>query len=143
MEIRPIEDKDIAQVIALWEKCGLTRAYNDPLRDLEFALSGPSSEILVGEENGVLIASALVGFDGHRGYVYYVACDPDLAGRGYGRAIMQATETWLKERGVWKLNLMIRETNTKVIGFYEAIGYENQPRAVMAKWLEKPTASPQ
>ena len=83
----------------------------------------------------------MVGHDGHRGNVYYVAVDPARQEKGLGRAIMEVAEDWLRARGVWKLNLMVRASNEKVHGFYEAIGYVTQPRTVFTKWLEEPPES--
>jgi len=134
--IRPMKDGEEEAVIALWTACGLTRPWNDPVRDIAFARSGPASDVLVMEENGVIAASVMVGHDGHRGSVYYVSARPDCQGRGVGRAIMEAAEEWLKARGVWKLNLMIREDNHAVRDFYSAIGYEREERLNMAKRLE-------
>ena len=143
LSIRPMQDGEEDMVIDLWQSSGLTRAYNNPQRDVALARKGPSSDILVGLEDGAIRASVLVGYDGHRGCVYYLAVDPDAQGSGYGRAMMGAAEVWLKERGVWKLNLMVRETNATVHGFYEALGYETQPRTVFTKWLEEPDAPPE
>lgn len=136
MDIRSLKTSEIEEVITLWAACGLTRAYNEPGRDIEAALAHPEADILVGNEQNQLIASAMVGSDGHRGNVYYVACHPEFQGNGYGRLMMGAAEDWLNERGVWKLNLMVRESNQDVSSFYDAIGYERQPRIVMTKWLE-------
>ena len=142
LSIRPMRDGEEATVTGLWQKSGLTRPYNNPGHDLALARHGPSSEIHVGLEDGTIRTSVLVGHDGHRGCVYYLSVDPDAQGSGFGRAMMDAAEAWLKERGVWKLNLMVRETNTKVHGFYEALGYETQPRTVFTKWLEDPDTAP-
>jgi len=126
-------DGDVDEVIALWEKCGLTRPQNDPAKDIAFARAGPASDVLVARLGGRIVASVMVGHDGHRGTVYYVSADPDVQGRGLGRQVMAAAEDWLRARGVWKLNLVIRDDNKKVRGFYEAIGYETEPRILMAR----------
>lgn len=120
----------------LWQRCGLTRPWNDPHRDIAFALSNENATILEGRIGGTLAASAMVGHDGHRGTVYYVAVDPDRRGHGYGRAIMAAAEAWLKQRGVWKLNLLVRTENTAVAAFYQALGYQVEERVALAKRLE-------
>lgn len=142
LSIRPMEDGEEEIVIDLWKKAGLTREYNNPERDVALARQSPSSDILVGIRNGTIEASVMVGCDGHRGSVYYLSVDPDAQGSGHGRAMMDAAEAWLKTRGVWKLNLMVRETNGKVHGFYQALGYETQPRTVFTKWLEVPDTLP-
>lgn len=142
LTVRPIQDSEEDGVIALWEKTGLTRAYNNPQRDMDLARGGAASEILVGLASGVLIASVMVGHDGHRGTVYYLSVDPDAQGSGHGRAMMDGAAHWLKERGVWKLNLMVRASNEHVHGFYEALGFETQPRTVFTRWLEEPPVPP-
>ena len=133
---RPVRDDEVEAVIALWETCGLTRPWNDPARDIAFARSGPASDVLTAHVDGVLAASVMVGHDGHRGSVYYVSVHPDFQGRGLGRAVMKAAEDWLKARGVWKLNLMIRTDNAAVRDFYAALGYEAEDRLNMARRLE-------
>jgi ribosomal protein S18 acetylase RimI-like enzyme len=129
-------DADLEPVVALWQRCGLTRPWNDPSGDIAFARKGPNSAILVGRNNGAIVASVLVGHDGHRGWVYYVAVDPDVQGQGFGRTIMQAAEDWLRLRSVQKIMLMMRPDNSAVRAFYETLGYFDQPRAVFAKWLD-------
>ena len=79
--------------------------------------------------------SIMVGHDGHRGWLYYVAADPGFHGLGYGREMVKAGETWLREHGVVKAQLLVRETNAKVVAFYEHLGFEVAPRTIMAKWL--------
>jgi GNAT superfamily N-acetyltransferase len=133
---------DAAALAALWSDCGLTRPHNDPLKDIAQAMTGPSSVILVAREGASLAASAMVGHDGHRGWVYYVAVRPDRRGTGLGRAVMDAAEAWLAARGVWKAMLMIRETNTPVRDFYAALGYAEEPRTVMSKAVIPPHARP-
>ena len=136
LSISPIADGEVNAVIALWERCGLTRPWNDPRSDIALACRGPASTILVGRNSGNVVASAMVGHDGHRGWVYYVAVDPACQKRGFGRAIMDAAENWLREAGVAKLQLMVRHENTKAGAFYESIGYDEAPVAVFAKWLD-------
>ncbi len=132
----PIGDGDVEDVVALWEKCGLTRPHNDPRQDIAFAREGPASDVLAGRLDGTIVASVMVGHDGHRGTVYYVSCDPDRQGHDFGRQAMTAAENWLRSRGVWKLNLVIRDDNAKVRGFYKALGYEVEPRILMARRLD-------
>ena len=122
----------------LWRRAGLTVPHNDPRADFEFALGKRNSDVLVGTQTGKIVASAMVGHDGHRGWVYYVAVDPDHQHSGFGAAIMTAAEDWLKERGVRKVQLMVRDSNAVAQGFYHAIGYEISPVAVLAKWLIDP-----
>ena len=79
----------------------------------------------------------MVGHDGHRGWLYYVAARPTSRNKGVGRRMVQAAENWLRQRGIVKVQLLVRETNTKVVSFYEHLGFEVAPRVVMSRWLEK------
>jgi GNAT superfamily N-acetyltransferase len=112
MDIRPIQDGDVDAVVALWEACDLLRPWNDPHADIARARATPQSEIFVmSDPDGTIIASAMAGDDGHRGWPYYVAVSPDRRGEGLGKTIMAHAEAWLKTRGVIKVNLMIRGGN--------------------------------
>jgi ribosomal protein S18 acetylase RimI-like enzyme len=142
LAVSSITDADIAPVVALWQRCGLTQPWNDPAADIAFARRGPNSDILVGRSGDKLVATALVGHDGHRGWVYYVAVDLDAQGSGLGRAIMSAAEDWLRTHGVLKVQLMVRPDNSKVQAFYEALGYGEQKRIIYAKWLDGRALTP-
>src|SRR5882757_8411025 len=136
LSIAAIEDADIATVIALWQRCGLTRPWNDPAADIALARKGANAAVLVGRDNCGIVASVLVGHDGHRGWVYYLAVDPDHRHKGYGGVMMAAAEDWLRQRGIEKLQLMVRPGNKQVQAFYDALGYDEQERVVYAKWLD-------
>jgi ribosomal protein S18 acetylase RimI-like enzyme len=137
LSIRPLAAGEEAAVIALWHACGLTRPWNDPAQDLAFARGKPNSDILVGlADDNRIVASAMVGHDGHRGTMYYVSVDPARQGRGYGRQMVAAAEAWLKERGVWKANLLVRKGNEKVLGFYGGLGYETGSAQQIEKWID-------
>jgi len=136
LTIAPIEDADIAAVIALWQRCDLTRPWNDPAADIAMARRGTNATVLVGRDGGDIVASVLVGHDGHRGWVYYVSVDPNRRGKGYGRAIMDAAEEWLRGLGIEKLQLMVRADNARVQAFYETLDYQEQARVIYAKWLD-------
>jgi hypothetical protein len=136
LTITSIEDPDIAEVIGLWKRAGLVREWNDPSDDIALARKEANSTILLGRHEGALVASVLVGHDGHRGWVYYVSVDPDHRSRNYGRDIMNAAEDWLRARGIAKLQLMVRGDNTQVHAFYRSIGYYVQERVTFAKWLD-------
>ena len=125
-----------AAAIALWERCGSLRPWNPPAADIAAFRAHPAAELLVAFEGDRAVASVAVGHDGHRGWVYYVASDPARRGRGLGRAAMAAAETWLSARGVAKLQLLVREANAGVLGFYEALGYEDGACRLMQKWLD-------
>ena len=136
LTIVPIADADVAAVAALWQRCGLTRPWNDPASDIAFARKGPNSAVLIGREANAIVATVMVGHDGHRGWVYYVAVDPDQRQKKYGRVVMDAAENWLRQRGIEKLMLLVRSDNTAVKAFYEQLGYDEQERVIYAKWLD-------
>jgi GNAT superfamily N-acetyltransferase len=133
MEIRPATLEQRDDVIDLWRQAGLTRPWNDPRADFAFALGKESSDVLVGEINGAIVATAMVGHDGHRGWVYYLAVAPERQRQGLGAAMMAAVEQWQRDHGVWKLCLMVRGSNLVVRGFYEALGYAPDDVVVMSK----------
>jgi ribosomal protein S18 acetylase RimI-like enzyme len=136
LAIADIADADVAAVIALWQACGLTRPWNDPTSDIALARREPHSTVLIGRDGDAIVATAMVGHDGHRGWVYYVATDPDRRAKGYGRAIMNAAEDWLRATGIAKLQLMVRRDNAKAGAFYQSIGYAEAQTIVFAKWLD-------
>ena len=113
LAVAPIADADIPAVIALWQACSLTRPWNDPASDIVLARRGPNSTILIGRDGGAIVATVMVGHDGHRGWVYYVATDPDRRGKGFGRAIMNAAEDWLRAAGILKLQLLVGVRTTR------------------------------
>lgn len=133
MRIRSATQDDEAAVVALWRDCGLTVPYNDPAADFRFALGKPNSDVLVLDD---LSGSVMVGHDGHRGWLYYVAVAPRRRRKGLGRALVNAAEEWLKQRGVPKAQLMVRESNEAVAAFYQRLGYDPMPRINMQKWLK-------
>ena len=136
LAIAEIADADLPAVIALWQACGLTRPWNDPTADIALGRRGPNSTILIGRDGDAIVATAMVGYDGHRGWVYYVATDPDRRAKGYGRAIMNAAEDWLRAAGVPKLQLLVRPENSGVAAFYQSIGFGEQKILFFTKWLD-------
>jgi ribosomal protein S18 acetylase RimI-like enzyme len=141
LAITPIDDADVADVVALWQACHLTRPWNDPTNDIALARRGSNATVLIGRGDGLIVATVLVGHDGHRGWVYYLAVDPGHRHKGYGRVMMDAAENWLRERGIEKLQLLVRADNSQVKDFYQSLGYSMQERIIYAKWLDgrKPT----
>jgi ribosomal protein S18 acetylase RimI-like enzyme len=135
MEIRRYQDSDKASVVRLWEECDLVRPWNDPRKDIERKLSVQPEMFLVGLLDGDLIASVMAGFDGHRGWVNYLAVAAKYRGRGYGRALMQKVETELKAIGCPKLNVQIRSSNAAVVSFYERLGYAEDKTVSLGKRL--------
>ena len=101
--VRRLEDTDIDAVVTLWGDAGLLRPWNDPRQDIAFAQQNENSTVLVGTEGASIIATAMIGHDGHRGWLYYVASAPSKRGQGIGRLIVEAAERWLADRGIWKV----------------------------------------
>jgi ribosomal protein S18 acetylase RimI-like enzyme len=134
--IRPYRETDEAAVTGLWQACGLTRPWNPPARDIALVRGSGHGEILLAEEAGEIVGSVMVGHDGHRGWVYYLATDPSRQKQGIGRRLMAAAEEWLADRGVRKCELMIRRTNEAAAGFYARLGYDREPVLVMSRWLD-------
>jgi len=130
--ITDLAESEIEAAVALWEACGLTRPWNDPRADARLALAGATSTILAAREGERLVATAMVGADGHRGWVYYLAVDPERRGQRLGEAMMRAAEAWIRARGLPKLQLMVRADNLSAVRFYEAIGYRAEPVTVMS-----------
>ncbi|MGE0260353.1 MAG: GNAT family acetyltransferase [Alphaproteobacteria bacterium] len=134
--IRPYRDMDESAVVALWEACGLTRPWNPPCADIALLRRSGHGEILVACREGGVIGSVMVGHDGHRGWVYYLAVAPSRRRGGLGGRLMHAAEAWLRERGIRKIELMIRDTNAAVTEFYARLGYGREPVIVMSRWLD-------
>lgn len=128
------DDRDA--VIALWRAANLTRPWNDPGADFDLALENPTSTVLVARQHGALVGSVMVGFDGHRGWVYYLASDPLQPLRGIGKALMEAAEQWLRGLGCLRIRLMVRTDNLAARGFYTAIGYEDQDVVTLGRTLD-------
>ena len=135
MQIEVLGESQIDDAIALWHAAGLTRPWNDPGEDVRRALEGPASTVLAGVEEGSLLATAMVGYDGRRGWVYYLAVGTEARRRGHGRALMRACEDWLTQRGIPKGNLMVRGENLTARDFYAALGYGVDDVLVLSRRL--------
>ncbi|WPR65655.1 GNAT family acetyltransferase [Glutamicibacter protophormiae] len=135
MEIIELSETWVDQAVELWERTGLTRPWNDPQADARKALAGTDSTILGLVHGQRLIATAMAGDDGHRGWLYYVAVDPGSQGQGCGQRIVEAAAQWLRTRGTVKVQLMVRTGNDAVTQFYEKLGYERQKVSVLGKRL--------
>ncbi len=133
--IGELREAEIEAAVALWEEAGLVRPWNDPRADLRRALAGPASTVLAGRLDGRLVATAMVGWDGHRGWLYYLAVAADARRRGYGALMVRAAEGWLSEYDAPKLNLMVRTENQAVIRFYELLGYRRAETATLQRAL--------
>ena len=136
MDIRPIRDGEDEAVIALWTAYGLTRPWNDPVADLNLAKGGATSAVLVAADDAGIGGTIMVGFDGHRGWVYYLAVDPGRRRTGLGRSLMAAAQDWLMVRGSPKLQLMVRSDNEAAMGFYQRLGLERQEVIVLGRRLD-------
>jgi ribosomal protein S18 acetylase RimI-like enzyme len=135
MLIRPFEPADEAAVVALWRACGLLRPWNDPKKDIERKLQVQPELFLVGMLDGEIVAAAMGGYEGHRGWVNYVAVAPARQGTGLGREIMAEVERRLAAAGRPKINLQVRTDNRGVIAFYRRLGYQVDDVVSMGKRL--------
>jgi GNAT superfamily N-acetyltransferase len=115
--LRPARVGDTEALVALWRGCGLLRPWNDPRRDIERAFAQTQAALFVADGDGTIVASAMAGDDGHRGWLYYVAVDSAWRGRGLGARIVRHAEAWLAERGVPKTEVLIRTENATVQAF--------------------------
>jgi ribosomal protein S18 acetylase RimI-like enzyme len=139
LRIRPYRDADLEAVARLWRACHLVVPYNDPKQDIEFCRASGHGAVFVGvDEGGQVVASAMAGHDGHRGWLYYVAVEPRLQQGGLGRALVRHAEEWLKGLGVRKVQLLVRAGNKTAASFYERLGYERSTVAVLQRWLIPP-----
>ncbi len=136
MDIRVFTTADTEAVIALWNDCGLTRPWNDPHKDIARKCSVSPDLFLVGQDaSGQLMASIMVGYDGHRGWINYLAVHPTHQRQGHAHRLMELAEQLLTERGCPKLNLQVRAGNEVVIAFYESLGYADDNTVSMGKRL--------
>jgi len=124
VDIRPFDRADTEAVVALWQAAGLTRPWNDPHQDIERKLSVQPELFLVAVDVDAVIGSVMAGYDGHRGWLYYLASDPARRGEGIARALVAAAEERLLAMGCPKVQLMVRPDNEGARGFYDALGYE-------------------
>ena len=137
LQIRPYRISDETRIIDLWKKCDLIRPWNDPQKDINRKLKVQPDWFLIGELEGELIASAMAGYDGHRGWVYYLAVSPDYRKKGYGREIMGKVERLLENAGCPKINLMVRSSNMTAVSFYHDLGYEVDEVVNLGKRLDR------
>jgi ribosomal protein S18 acetylase RimI-like enzyme len=134
--VAPATAQDRDQIVALWAEAGLTRPWNDPQADFDLALAGPASAVLAARIGKTLAGCVMVGFDGHRGWVYYLAVPSSRRGEGIGRLLMRESERWLAARGSPKIQLMVRGDNAEARGFYAALGYEVQDVVTIGRRLD-------
>lgn len=135
VQIRPYQPTDESHVIELWHRCNLVVPWNDPQHDIRLKMQAQPDLLLVGVIDDRVVATLMVGYDGHRGWLNYLAVAPDQRHQGIGRQMVEAAITKLKERGCPKINLQIRESNTAVIDFYTRLGFRIDPVVSMGKRL--------
>jgi ribosomal protein S18 acetylase RimI-like enzyme len=136
MEIRPFEPSDSAPVVQLWTDCGLVVPWNDPYKDIQRKLTVQPEMFLVGCSDGQIIASVMAGYDGHRGWINYLAVHPKHQRIGCGRRMMEEAEKLLHAAGCPKINLQVRSSNVAVIEFYKRIGFKTDDVISLGKRLE-------
>jgi ribosomal protein S18 acetylase RimI-like enzyme len=136
VEVRELTAAERGVAIEIWSEAELTRPWNDPVADFDRALAGPSSTLLGAFIDGELVATAMVGHDGHRGWLYYVAVRSAARRQGLGRVVIAAAESWLRDRGIPKVQLMVRRSNAHAVRFYDEIGYEDDDVIVLSRWLD-------
>ena len=136
MKIRAFENRDKDEVISLWQCCGLVAPHNDPEKDIQRKLLVDPDLFLIGEIDSRIAASVMVGYEGHRGWINYLAVLPEMQGKGYGREMMQVAEQRLRDRGCAKINLQVRASNQTVLDFYAALGYGTDDVVSFGKRLE-------
>lgn len=134
--LREAGPDDAPAVIALWQAAGLTRPWNDPATDYALAMENPAACVILASVETVPAATIMVGYDGHRGWVYYLGVAPEFQRRGLGRALMEAAEAWLAARQCPKLMLMVRHDNLATKAFYAALGYEAQAVETLGRRLD-------
>jgi ribosomal protein S18 acetylase RimI-like enzyme len=140
--IRPFDHDDEEAVISLWESAGLTRPWNDPRKDIARKMRIQPEWFLVALLDGEVIGSVMAGYDGHRGWINYLAVTPSSRRAGVGRALMREAEQILGEAGCPKINLQVRDTNDSAVGFYEALGYTTDDVISLGRRLEHDTVPP-
>jgi len=137
MNIRPFQPADQEAVVDLWSRCGLLRPWNDPRRDIARKLAVQPELFLVLEIDGALAGTVMAGYEGHRGWINYLAVDPTARRRGLGRALMAEAERLLRARGCPKINLQIRRENREAVAFYERIGFGEDAVISLGKRLQQ------
>ena len=135
MEIRPFQPGEEGDVITLWDRCGLLRSWNDPREDIARKLRVQPELFLVGVIDSRLVATVMAGYEGHRGWVNYLAVAPEIRREGYGRKMMDEAERRLRDLGCPKVSLQIRRVNGDVTAFYEQLGYKEDEVISMGKRL--------
>jgi ribosomal protein S18 acetylase RimI-like enzyme len=135
LKIRSFEQGDIDAVVKLWQDCNLVVPWNNPYKDIQRKINVGTDLFLVGEFDSVIVASVMGGYEGHRGWVNYLAISPDYRHRGYAKSLMAELESLLQAMGCPKINLLVRNTNVDVIEFYQSLGYSIDQSVSLGKRL--------
>ncbi len=135
MKIRPFEQGDRTAVISLWERSNLIVPWNDPATDIDRKLQVQAELFLVGIEGENLVSTAMGGYDGHRGWIYYLAVEPACRGRGYGSQLVEHLSEIMLEKGCPKVNIMVRSSNREVVRFYRQLGFKQDEVVCMGRRL--------
>jgi ribosomal protein S18 acetylase RimI-like enzyme len=137
LDIRAFDEADAADVVALWERCGLVRPWNDPRKDIARKLTVQRELFLIGTVSGSVVATVMAGYDGHRGWINYLAVDPGQRRQGFGRLLVTEVEERLRGLGCAKINLQIRRDNPDAVAFYQRVGFGEDAVVSMGKRLER------
>ena len=137
MLIRPFRPEDASKVVALWRACGLVKPQNDPWRDIERKMADSSWGFLIAEDGDEVIGSVMAGYDGHRGWINYLASLPSGQRKGVGTALMWRAAALLQERGCPKINLQVRDGNEAALAFYASLGYQDEPVTSLGLRLQR------
>jgi ribosomal protein S18 acetylase RimI-like enzyme len=130
-----IEDEDA--VVDLWKRCGLVVPHNNPRKDIARKMKVRPDLFRVGEIHGRIVATVMIGYEGHRGWINYLAVSPDCQKRGFGRMMMDEAERLLRAEGCPKINLQVRRTNACILAFYNAIGYLEDDAVSLGRRLDR------
>ncbi len=144
LTIRSYGDQDQQDVIRLWRECGLVRPQNNPCRDIARKMGVNPELFLVGTLDGQVVATCMAGYEGHRGWLNYLAVDPQVQRRGLGSQLVAEAERRLRALGCPKINLQVRTSNQAVISFYRSLGYAVDDVISLGKRLvvDEPDAPP-
>jgi len=135
--VRPFREEDRSQVVGLWQRAGLVVPWNDPEADIDQKLRFQPELFLVGEEDGKIVGTAMGGYDGHRGWIYYLAVSSEFRSRGHGRRLVEQVAVLLQKMGCAKLNIMVRSSNHEVKAFYQRLGFAEDDIACLGKRIEQ------
>lgn len=138
---RPFAPADRRALVALWAACDLLRPWNDPDRDIDRKLADSPDGLIVLVSGAALVGAVMVGYDGHRGWVNYLAVHPDHRHRGHGARLMAAARTYLEAQGCPKVNLQVRSSNVGAVAFYQGLGYTIDDAVSMGTRLVDDTAT--